>query len=52
MATEAELYRGREVTVEGEGDGRIIQSEGDWCRVEFDGKHSKGVSISKVTIRK
>lgn len=51
MVTEAELHRGREVTVEGHGDGKVIQAEGDWVRVEFEGKHSEGVSISKVSLR-
>lgn len=52
MVTADELYRGREVTVEGHGDGNVIQAEGDWVRVEFPNAHSQGVSISKVTIRK
>lgn len=51
MATADDLYRGREVTVTGEGDGTIIQAEGDWARVEFENRHSKGVKISQVTIK-
>lgn len=51
MVTEAELYRGREVTVEGYGDGNVIQAEGDWVRVEFPNAHSQGVSIDKVRLR-
>lgn len=52
MTRDVDLYRGCPVTVEGEGDGNVIQAEGDWVRVELDGGHSIGTTISKVTIRR
>lgn len=51
MTTDVDLYRGRPVTVEGHGNGNVIQAEGDWVRVEIENGPSIATTMSKITLR-